>query len=198
MLCIFAVDRKPRVRASGRPYEDNFPAGSWITRGRGGGDLKEKEREREGGRRVGMARISGALGRSCYVEVHETAEISPLPARGTNPRAHGQGRTAGPYTHAEMQRRACAYRALCTTHDRELAPPSAPVGQSSLLTHTRGARRVHARARTHTSTNARSFTPTCTWHTGETRNPDTFRRAVRNSNFCRQFPCEIIRASFPN
>lgn len=55
-----------------------------------------------------MARISGALGRSCYVEVHETAEISPLPARGTNPRAHGQGRTAGPYTHAEMQRRARA------------------------------------------------------------------------------------------
>lgn len=160
------------------------------------------EGAREGGRRVGTARISGALGRSCYVEVHETAEISPLPARGTNPRAHGQGRTAGPYTHAEMQRRAraraCAYRALCTTHDRELAPPSAPVGQSSLLTHTRGARRVHARARTHTSTNARSFTPTCTWHTGETRNPDTFRRAVRNSNFCRQFPCEIIRASFPN
>lgn len=37
-----------------------------------------------------MARISGALGRSCYVEVHETAEISPLPARRTNPRARAR------------------------------------------------------------------------------------------------------------
>lgn len=39
---------------------------------------------------------------------------------------------------ARRNARARAYRALCTPRDRELAPPSAPLGQLSLLTHTRG------------------------------------------------------------
>lgn len=99
-----------------------------------------------------MARISGALGRSCYVEVHETAEISPLPARRTNPRARARKKRI----RTQKCTRACAYRALCTTHDRELAPPSAPVGQSSLLTHTRGPPRSHTRTRAHTRTGART------------------------------------------
>lgn len=51
-----------------------------------------------------MVRISGALGRSCYVEVHETAEISPLPARRTNPHA-GKGET-GPCIRAQKCTRA--------------------------------------------------------------------------------------------
>lgn len=88
------------------------------------------------------------------------------------------------YTRAEMHARACAYRALCTTHDRELAPPSAPVGQSSLLTHTRGPPRTRARARIHAN-RRRSSTPTCTPERREIRN--TFP-AFRNSNFCRQSP----------
>lgn len=78
-------------------------------------------------------------------EVHETAEISPLPSEEwihTRPE-----RRTGPYMHAEMHALArVPTKRLCTTHDRELAPPSAPVGQSSLLTHTRPWSRSHTHA----------------------------------------------------
>lgn len=89
------------------------------------------------------------VARVMSAEVHETAEISPpLPSEEwihTRPE-----RRTGPYMHAEMHALALALarvptKRLCATHDRELAPPSAPVGQSSLLTHTRPWSRSHTR-----------------------------------------------------
>lgn len=98
-------------------------------------------------KRLGVCVSLGAflvryVARVMSAKVHETAEISSLPGEERIHAAWGeQGRIC-----TQKCTRARAYRALCTTHDRELAPPSAPVGQSSLLTHTR-VRRVHTHAR---------------------------------------------------
>ena len=75
-----------------------------------------------------------------------TAEISPSP-RGRRSGFATEKNTRAVYARRSARARAC--RALCTTRDRELAPPSAPRGQLSLLTHTRAGQRPHSRRSLH-------------------------------------------------